>query len=92
MVSEEVRDQWDELTSIPLAGYDALDAKSIARNMTDRLAILAARKGTPKSHAGAGLQTMAMRGTAGSTTSAPAAKQPPNLKLPTQPAEWYPKD
>lgn len=43
-VSDEVREKWDELMTIPLAGYDATDPESIAKNMTERLAIYKARQ------------------------------------------------
>lgn len=92
LVSEDVRANWDELTAIPLAGYDAMDPKSIARNMTERFALYAARKGTPTVNGAADLQVTKSLGTAG-TAAAPAS---PDLHLPGYakqkgPADWYAK-
>lgn len=91
LVSDEVRDNWDTLVGIPLAGFDAMDAKSIAKNMTERLAILKARTGTPAANPAADLATTQVRGTAGTVTPAQKPKDPPNLKIPRQPSDWYKK-
>lgn len=45
--SAEVREHWDALLSIPLEGYNALDARSIAQNMSERLAIFKTRQAAP---------------------------------------------
>lgn len=47
LVSAEVRENWDELIKIPLDGYNHLDARSIAQNMSERLAILKERQAKP---------------------------------------------
>lgn len=53
LVSDEVREHWDELMKIDLQGYDSMDASSIAQNMSERLTILKERK--PQTEAQHGL-------------------------------------
>lgn len=64
-VSDEVREHWDELLSIPLAGYDATDPASIAANMTARLAVF---KAQPQKPANPARDLAADTGTRGRTT------------------------
>jgi hypothetical protein len=44
LVSDEVRDNWEELQKIPLAGYDPKNARSIAENMQQRMVLLKAKQ------------------------------------------------
>lgn len=73
LVSQEVRENWDELMSIPLGGYNANDPESIAENMTQRLAILKARprKSDPAKDLTA---SPGIRGTTGNPPPSPTDK------------------
>ena len=91
LVSDEIKEHWDELIDIPLFGYDNLDAKSIAKNMAERMAIFNARK--PKVEAKedvSDLSTTKSNGTgSGPSVKTEKKKDPPNFALPKQPNEWY---
>src|SRR3990167_1700776 len=47
LVSPEIREHWEELSKIPLEGYNPMDARSIADNMADRLVILKTKQAKP---------------------------------------------
>lgn len=94
LVSDEVKDNWDALMGIPLAGYDSLDAQSIAKNMTERLAIFKARNpedGKKKKEDVSDLTTTKATGTgsAPSVDKKTEVKNPPNFNMPTKPESWY---
>lgn len=93
LVSEDVKEHWDDLINIPLSGYDNLDAKSIAANMTERLVIFNARN--PKKEEKediSDLSTTKATGTgSGPSDKKDKPKDPPNYKKPSQPEDWYPK-
>lgn len=73
LVSDEVKENWEALQSIPLGGYDANDPESIARNMTDRLAILKAKP--QKDSSANDLSTSAV--TTGRAGQAPTSEKKP---------------
>lgn len=91
LVSDEVREHWDDLIGIPLSGYDNLNAKSIAKNMAERLVIFNARN--PKTEEKvdvSDLSTTKANGTgSGPEPKGTAPKDPPNFSLPKQPKDWY---
>lgn len=72
LVSDEVRDNWDELVKIPLQGFDPMDARSIARNMQQRLVIFKAEQ-KPETGAEKLTQTPGIRG---------ASPRPQDVKKP----------
>jgi len=93
LVAPEVLEVWDELTKIPLGGFDPMDATAMAKNMAQRYTIylqdhpvdaedpakvLASSPATPP--AGGGVKP-----------KAPAAKPLPGFKESAQPADWYPE-
>lgn len=86
---KEVQDNWNELLSIPLAGFDPLDAESIVENMKSRLAILNARKGKDSKPDTTDLTTTKTN----PTGQAPAGGAPkvelPRFTQPKQPKDWY---
>ena len=93
LASDEVKEHWDELISIPLSGYDNLNAKSIAANMAKRLVIY--RLDNPKvekKETGAEdlskTNAVGTGGGSGGDKSIPK-KDPPNFNLPKKPEEWY---
>jgi len=92
LVSDEVKEHWDELIAIPLAGYDNLSAKSIAQNMADRLVIWEARNPSKeKKEDVSDLKSTSANATGGGQggdKSIPK-KDPPNFHLPLQPKDWY---
>lgn len=47
LVSEEIREAWDELMKIPLGGANPLDAESIAANMQQRFVLYKGSQTTP---------------------------------------------
>ena len=93
LVSEEVKEHWDDLINIPLSGYDNLDAKSIAANMTERLVIFNARNPkVEKKEDVSDLSTTKATGTgSGPSDKKDKPKDPPNYKPALQPDDWYPK-
>lgn len=90
LVSDEVKEHWDDLIGIPLGDYDNLDAKSIAKNMTERLVIYKARnpQGEKKEDV-SDLTTTKANGTGSGPTAKTEVKNPPNFNLPKQPKDWY---
>lgn len=91
LVSDEVKEVWDDLMKIPLAGADSLDARSIAKNMTERFAIYNARNPeTEHKPDVSGLkETMVKAGTGSGVTPKKKAQDPPNFRLPKKPEDWY---
>jgi hypothetical protein len=71
LVSDEVRDNWDELSKIPLQGFDPMDAQSIAKNMAQRLAIFKSEQ-KPESGAEKLSQSPGIRG---ASPAAPSVKK-----------------
>jgi len=92
LVSNEVKEHWDDLMEIPLSGYDNLDAKSIANNMAERLVIFNARNPVgEKKEDVSYLTTTKTTGTGSgpSVDKTKTVKNPPNFNLPTKPDDWY---
>lgn len=95
LVPEHVREAWDELVAIPLGGFDAMDAESIAQNMQKRFNLYLIDNPdkapdpandfttTPHMPVGTG---------GGGKPKAPVAKPLPNYHEPAQPDSWYPKE
>lgn len=89
LVSDEVREHWDDLLKIPLSGYDSKDARSIAQNMSERLAIYKART-TDKSNSGKDLRTSSgVRGSVGKTPETKAHTIPKFLSADDQAKQLY---
>ena len=96
LVPEHVREAWDELVAIPLGGFDAMDAESIAQNMQKRFNLYLidnpdkapdpANDFTTTPHMPVGT------GGGAGKPKAPVAKPLPNFKEPAQPDSWYPKE
>lgn len=96
LVPDHVRDAWDELVAIPLGGFDAMDAESIAQNMQKRFNLYLMENPdkapdpandftvTPHMPVGTG-------GGTGKTKAAPV-RPLPNYREPAQPDSWYPKE
>ncbi len=76
--SAEVQEHWDALMSIPLEGYNALDARSIAQNMAERLAIFKTRQAAP--NPAKDLSTSS--GERGTSGKAPETKKGSNIPRP----------
>ena len=91
LVSDEIKEHWDDLIAIPLAGYDNLNAKSIAKNMAERLVIFQQRNPTgEKKEDISDLTTTRANGTgSGPSSDKTVKKDPPNFALPKQPKDWY---
>lgn len=91
LVTEEIRDNWDELSKIPLGGFNALDAHSIAKNMAERLVIFKSKKKEVVADPTRELSTIS--GTRGGQAPAPkdVVKDPPNFKTPVPPEQWVPE-
>lgn|SRR3990167_620228 len=91
MVSDEVREHWDELLEIPLGGYNALDPDSIAKNMTQRLAIL---KVEPEKKPDPIKEIIATPGIRGGSGLPPkkGEKELPNFRQPVKPMDWIPEE
>jgi hypothetical protein len=91
LVSDEVREHWDDLLNIPLSGYDNLDAKSIAQNMADRLVIYNARNPkVEKKEDVSDLSTTKATGTgSGPAEKKDKVKDPPNFSVSKKPDDWY---
>jgi hypothetical protein len=69
LVSEEVREAWDELMKIPLAGVDPMDPQSIAANMADRFVLYKTKQTAPN-------PTRDLRTSAGVHGAAPKSTEP----------------
>lgn len=95
MVAPEVKELWDELTKIPLGGYDPLDSESIAENMKKRYNLylienpadgddptkdLTTSPNTPPSSKGNDPKPKKK-----------VSKDPPGYKEPVSPEDWYPE-
>lgn len=70
LVDAEVREHWDELSKIPLGGFNAMNARSIADNMAQRLTLYKAQQ-KPSNGAEDLTKSPGVRGTTGTTTSEP---------------------
>lgn len=94
MIAPEVKELWDELTKIPLGGFDPMDAESIAKNMMSRYKLYQTdhpeaediAKDFQISHTS--VQT---GGTAPKAAPKADPKALPGYKEPTPPDQWYPK-
>lgn len=93
MVAPEVKELWDELTKIPLGGFDPMDAESIAGNMMKRYQLYRTdhpeapdiAKDFQLSH------TNQTSGAGGVKLQAKTdSKSLPGYKEPTPPDQWYP--
>lgn len=92
LVSEEARELWDELSKIPLGGFDPLDARSIANNMEKRLTLHKASNPSKADNPAKDLATtpQGVKGATGATVPTQAKKDPPNFKVTTHDAKsWY---
>lgn len=97
LVSDEVKEVWDELKGIPLAGYNPLDAESVAQNMIERYNIYRSRNPIDPENPAAPLQTTPRVPTPGEGgTKKKQEEELPGYKEPVEPGEegenWYPKE
>ncbi len=94
LVAPEVKELWDELTAIPLGGYDPMDAESIATNMAKRLALYRidnpAKDDDPTKDLKTSPDTTTSKGKVLKKTETKSAPLP-GYKEPAQPADWYPE-
>lgn len=92
VVAPEVKELWDELTKIPLGGFDPMDAESIASNMMKRYNLY--RIDHPDApDIGKDFQTSHTNQAGGGTQKvAPKTdtKPLPGYKEPVSPDQWYP--
>jgi vacuolar-type H+-ATPase subunit E/Vma4 len=91
LVAPEVRELWDELTKIPLGGYDAMDSDQIAANMNKRYALYQIEN--PASEDPVKDLTSSPVVPKASGAEKPKAKKEtslPGFKEPQQPTDWYP--
>lgn len=93
MIAPEVKELWDELTAIPLGGFDPMDAESIATNMMKRYQLYRVdhpdapdvAKDFQISH------TSSQTGGAPQKVAPKADSKPlPGYKEPVTPDQWYP--
>lgn len=96
LVPEHVKDVWDELVAIPLGGFDAMDAESIAQNMQKRFNLYL-MENPDKAPDPANDFTVTPHmpvGTSGGQSKLKAApvRPLPGFKEPVQPDSWFPKE
>lgn len=91
LVAPEVKALWDELVTIPLGGYDAMDAESIVKNMDKRYKLYLMDNPIDEAdptNVFTASPTIPKAG--GSKPKAtPEARPLPGYKEPAQPADWY---
>jgi hypothetical protein len=93
LVSDEVKQLWDELVAVPLGGFDPLDSESIAKNMQKRYALYILdnpdKAPDPSTDFTASPDVTANGG--GNKAKPKVASRPlPGYKEPAQPSDWYP--
>jgi len=94
LVAPEVLEVWDELTKIPLGGFDPMDANAMAKNMTMRYTLyLQDNPVDAGDNPNKDLTTSPATPPAGSgpKPKAPVEKPLPGYKEPQQPEDWYGK-
>lgn len=93
LVSPEVREVWDELAKIPLAGFDSSDAESIATNMLQRYTLYREQNPIDPEDPAAPLQTSPQVPAGGGSKPPKKAAEPelPGYKEPVSPEDWYPE-
>lgn len=91
LVAPEVKALWDELTAVPLGGFDPLDAESIAKNMQTRYQVYLLDNPADENDPTAVFTASANipGGGAGKTAPKSESKPLPGYREPTQPTEWY---
>lgn len=92
LVAPEVREAWDELTAIPLGGFDPLDSESIAENMAQRFTLYQtqnAGEDPSKSLRESDAEPASIGG--GRPQKTEKKVDLPGYKEPVQPTEWYPE-
>ena len=94
LVAPEILETWDELTKVPLGGFDAMDPKSIAKNMQQRYTIYLAENPAEGEDPTKDLQTSTHVPTSGGPKAKTSEKKPaptlPGYKESAQPEDWYP--
>lgn len=92
LVAPEVLEAWDELTKVPLGGFDPMDASSIAANMQQRFILHSNGKGADAPDL-IGSPAGPKEGGGGGHKKAPEDNASlPGYKEPVDPADWYPKE
>lgn len=91
MVAPEINEVWDELTKIPLGGYDPMDAESMAENMKQRYTLyLADNPPTEDATKDLSSSPNVPPSGKGPKPKAKESKPLPGLTEPAQPEDWYP--
>ena len=93
LVAPEVKELWDELTSVPLGGYDPMDAESIAKNMAKRMSLYLSDNPEKAADIATRFQTSTFvsPGAGGSKKATDTDKiDLPGFKEPVPPDQWYP--
>ncbi len=93
LVSEEVKALWTELVAIPLGGFDAMDAESIAKNMEKRYSLYLMEnpdKAADPSDPFKVSPDITVGGNNSKAKPKVASRPLPGYKEPAQPADWYP--
>ncbi len=93
IVSDGVKQLWDELVAIPLGGFDPLDSESIAKNMEKRYALYIMENPDKATDPAVDFTTSPDMTANGSSFKGkkPVAPRPlPGYKEPAQPSDWYP--
>jgi hypothetical protein len=95
LVPQEVLDVWDDLKTVPLGGFDSLDADSVATNMIKRYNVYRMDNPADPENPAAPLSTSPRIPTGGAGNKTPQSagdgkKELPGFKEPTQPEDWYP--
>ena len=90
LVAPEVLEAWDELTKIPLGGYNPLDSGSIAENMKQRF-VLYQQSNAAGSDPAKDLTASNVTAPSGKAPVKPAGspKEPSSFKEPVEPKDWY---
>ncbi len=93
LVAPEVLAAWDELTKIPLGGYDPMDAGAMAQNMAQRYTLhqQANPDATDPTREITDSPFVPASGSSGPKAKATDSKPLPNFKEAAQPADWYGK-
>lgn len=83
----EVREHWDELSKIPLEGFNPMNARSIADNMADRLVIFKAKQASKDNPTKELTSSPGIRGSSG---EAPKADTTSKFKTKAKDADtWF---
>jgi hypothetical protein len=95
MADEDVKAHWAEIAPLYVNRRGRDTAEDILEDLKDAVILFKGRQGTPVAPNTAAADLAATAGVpgtgAGASPTEPAAKNPPNFKLPTSPKDWYKK-